>query len=99
MSGIQLWALAEPRDTLRHRSNSVPPAAPTIREAVPWQDASVNAPAVTPEPLQLVVGEEELLVERAVRAALDAARLADPTADMTRIRVAELTVPQLTEMV
>jgi DNA polymerase-3 subunit delta len=59
----------------------------------------VNAPAVTPEPLQLVMGEEELLVERAVRAALDASRLADPTADLTRVRVAELTVPQLTELV
>lgn len=59
----------------------------------------VNAPAVTPEPLQLVLGEEELLVDRAVRAALESARLADPTADLTRVRVADLTTPQLTELV
>jgi DNA polymerase-3 subunit delta len=59
----------------------------------------VNAPAVTPAPLQLVLGEEELLVERAVRTALDAARMADATADLTRVRVAELTTPQLIELV
>ena len=59
----------------------------------------MNAPAVTPSPLHLVLGEEELLVERAVRAALDTARLADPSADLTRVRVSEVTPPQLAELV
>jgi DNA polymerase-3 subunit delta len=52
-----------------------------------------------PAPLQLVIGEEELLIERAVRAALDAARAADPTADLTRNRVSDLTPPVLAELV
>ncbi|SDG17232.1 DNA polymerase III, delta subunit [Lentzea fradiae] len=52
-----------------------------------------------PESLHLVVGEEELLVERAVRAALEAAREADPTADLTRVPVTELTPPELAELV
>jgi DNA polymerase-3 subunit delta len=52
-----------------------------------------------PESLHLVVGEEELLVERAVRAALEAARQADPTADLTRVQVTDLTPPELAELV
>ncbi|MGQ0838059.1 DNA polymerase III subunit delta [Actinokineospora sp.] len=59
----------------------------------------MNSPAVTPPPLQLLLGEEELLVERAIRAALDTARLADPAADLTRLRVADLTPPELAELV
>ncbi|WP_216216181.1 DNA polymerase III subunit delta [Amycolatopsis aidingensis] len=59
----------------------------------------MTAPATTPAPLHLVLGEEELLVERAVRAALDATRRADPAAELTRIRVSELTVPVLAELV
>ncbi|SDH90212.1 DNA polymerase III, delta subunit [Actinokineospora alba] len=59
----------------------------------------MNSPAVTPAPLQLALGEEELLVERAIRAALDSARLADPSADLTRVRVADLTSPELAELV
>ncbi|AHH95007.1 DNA polymerase III subunit delta [Kutzneria viridogrisea] len=58
----------------------------------------MSAPAVTPDPLQLVLGEEELLVERAVRAALDTARAADPQADLSRVRVTELTPPELAEL-
>ena len=50
-------------------------------------------------PLHLVLGEEELLIERAVRSALDAARAIDATADMTRVRVSDLTAPVLAEMV
>lgn len=60
--------------------------------------SAVTAPAVTPPPLQLVLGEEELLVERAVRAALEAARLADPAAELTRVRVADLTPPEMAEL-
>jgi DNA polymerase-3 subunit delta len=59
----------------------------------------MSAPSVTPAPLQLLLGEEELLVERAVRAALDAARLADPAAELSRVRVADLTPPELVELV
>jgi DNA polymerase-3 subunit delta len=49
--------------------------------------------------LQLVLGEEELLVERAVRAAADAAKLAEPTAEVTRVKVSDLTAPELAELV
>jgi DNA polymerase III subunit delta len=59
----------------------------------------VKAPAVTPPALQLVLGDEELLVERAVRTAVEAAKLADPTAELTRVRVADLTPPELAELV
>jgi DNA polymerase-3 subunit delta len=59
----------------------------------------VKAPAVTPPALQLVLGEEELLVERAVQAAVEAARLADPTAETTRTKVTDLTGPELAELV
>jgi DNA polymerase-3 subunit delta len=59
----------------------------------------VSPTATTPDALHLVVGEEELLVERAVRASLDAARAADPQADLTRVRVSDLTPPELAELV
>ena len=59
----------------------------------------MNSPAVAPAPLQLVLGEEELLVERALRAALDAVRAVDSAADLTRVRVADLTPPELAELV
>ncbi|WP_285638669.1 DNA polymerase III subunit delta [Lentzea sp. NBRC 102530] len=52
-----------------------------------------------PESLHLVVGEEELLVERAVRATLEAARQVDPNADLTRVQVTDLTPPELAELV
>lgn len=59
----------------------------------------MGTPSVTPIPLQLLLGEEELLVERAVAAALASARLADPAAELTRARVADLTPPELAELV
>jgi DNA polymerase-3 subunit delta len=59
----------------------------------------VKAPAVTPPALQLVLGEEELLVERAVQAAVETAKLADPTAETTRVKVTDLTGPELAELV
>jgi len=49
--------------------------------------------------LQLVLGEEELLVERAVRSALEQARQEDPTAELTKVRVSDLTPPALAELV
>ncbi|EWM13006.1 MULTISPECIES: DNA polymerase III subunit delta [unclassified Kutzneria] len=54
--------------------------------------------SAAPEPLLLVLGDEELLVERAVRAALAQAREVDPTADLTRQRVTDLTPPELAEL-
>lgn len=59
----------------------------------------MKAPAVTPPALQLVLGEEELLVERAVQAAVETAKLADPTAETTRVKVTDLTGPELAELV
>ncbi len=59
----------------------------------------MSASAVTPDPVHLVVGEEELLVERAVRGALEVARKVDPQADLTRVRVTDLTPPELAELV
>ncbi|WP_285487683.1 DNA polymerase III subunit delta [Amycolatopsis taiwanensis] len=56
------------------------------------------ATATTPS-LHLVLGDEELLVERAVRAALDAVRRVDPAAELTRRKVSELTVGELSELV
>ncbi|WP_435581905.1 DNA polymerase III subunit delta [Amycolatopsis thermoflava] len=59
----------------------------------------MTAPATTSARLQLVLGEEELLVERAVRAALEQARREDATAELTKVRVSDLTPPGLAELV
>ncbi|WP_410612064.1 DNA polymerase III subunit delta [Amycolatopsis sp. lyj-109] len=59
----------------------------------------MTAQATAPAPLQLVLGEEELLIERAVRETLAAARAMDPTAELTRVRVSDLTAPELAELV
>ncbi|MPZ66816.1 MAG: DNA polymerase III subunit delta [Pseudonocardiaceae bacterium] len=56
-------------------------------------------PSVRPHPLCLVVGDEELLVERAVQAAIDAARLADPQTEVRRLRAADLAAGELDELV
>ncbi|WP_374112040.1 DNA polymerase III subunit delta [Pseudonocardia sp. TRM90224] len=53
--------------------------------------------AMSLSPVQLVVGEEELLVERAVEAVVAQARVADPAAELRRYRAAELTVGELAE--
>jgi DNA polymerase III subunit delta len=45
--------------------------------------------------IHLVVGEEELLVERAVRAAVDEARAAEPTIEVRRVTVAGLAAAEL----
>lgn len=49
-------------------------------------------------PLHLVLGEEEFLVERATRAAVDAARGTGPEAETHRVRAAELTAGELDEL-
>jgi DNA polymerase-3 subunit delta len=52
-------------------------------------------PAQPPAPLHLVLGDEELLVERAVRAVVAAARAADPDVEVRRLRAAEVTPADL----
>jgi len=64
-----------------------------------WEHERVDTPSVTPVPLRLVVGDEELLVERAVAAALAGARAADPSADLRRVPASSLTRPELAELV
>lgn len=59
----------------------------------------MTAQATAPAPLHLVLGEEELLIERAVRETLAAARAVDATAELTRVRVSDLTAPELAELV
>lgn len=49
--------------------------------------------------LHLVLGDEEFLVERAIRSIVDAARAADAGAELTRTGVADLTRPELAELV
>jgi len=48
-------------------------------------------------PLHLVVGEEELLVERAIEEIVGQARAGDPTAELRRYRATELTPGELAE--
>ena len=48
-----------------------------------------------PAPLHLVLGDEELLVERAVAAVVVAARAVDPEVEVRRLRAPELTAPDL----
>jgi len=59
----------------------------------------VDGPSITPTPLRLVIGDEELLVERAVAAALSAVRAADPAAELRRVASASLTRAELAELV
>ena len=59
----------------------------------------MNPPTVTSVPLYLVLGEEELLAERAVQAAVDAARRADPEVEVRRVRTTDLVPGELGELV
>lgn len=58
----------------------------------------MSPPTTVADPLHLVVGEEELLVERAVRSAVRAARTVDPDAEFRRAKVSDLTAGELDEM-
>lgn len=55
--------------------------------------------AVRHIPLRLIIGDEELLVERAVSAALASARAYDPDSELRRTPVTALTRAELTELV
>lgn len=50
-------------------------------------------------PVRLVLGDEELLVERAVARAVAAARAADPAVEVETLKAAELTAGTLSELV
>ena len=58
-----------------------PGHVPTVGRARRWETMSTQS---APAPLHLVLGDEELLVERAVRAVVDAARVADPDVEVRR---------------
>jgi DNA polymerase III subunit delta len=59
----------------------------------------VNSLTVTSAPLHLILGEEELLVERAVQAVVAAARQADPQTEVRRVRTTDLAPGELDELV
>lgn len=58
----------------------------------------MSSPPVVCDPLHLILGDEELLVERALWEAVGAARAADPETELRRIKVSELTPPELDEL-
>lgn len=59
----------------------------------------VNSSTIPPAPLHLILGEEELLVERAVQAVVGAARRADPQTEVRRMRATDLVSGELDELV
>ncbi|HEY2207101.1 MAG TPA: DNA polymerase III subunit delta [Pseudonocardia sp.] len=61
--------------------------------------ARTGGPEVTPARLRLIVGDEELLVQRAVERALASARAADPTAELRRVTTSTLSRADLIELV
>ena len=71
-----------------------------------WDDATpdgrmvdVSSSVARPAPLHLILGEEELLAERAVQMVVDAARQADPQTEVRRIRATDLVRGELDELV
>jgi DNA polymerase-3 subunit delta len=56
---------------------------------------TMPSPSAPPAPLHLVLGDEELLVERAVRDVVVAARVADPDVEVRRLRASEATAAEL----
>jgi DNA polymerase-3 subunit delta len=63
---------------------------------LPWEDAAVPADLLSP--LTLVVGDEELLVSRAVSQVVTAARAADPDVDVRDLTGAEVQPGDLAEI-
>lgn len=51
-----------------------------------------------PQPLQLLLGDEEMLVERAMWAVVGVARAADPETELRRVKVSDLTPAELAEI-
>jgi DNA polymerase-3 subunit delta len=77
---------------------SSPPASPADHGPGIGSETGTGI-SVAPVPLRLIVGDEELLVERAVASALVSARAADPSADLRRVAAATLTRAELAELV
>ncbi|MQA14976.1 MAG: DNA polymerase III subunit delta [Pseudonocardiaceae bacterium] len=61
--------------------------------------AAAASPPVRPQPLCLVLGDEDLLVERAVQAVVDSARAADPETEVRTLRATDLAAGELAELV
>lgn len=59
----------------------------------------VDSPMATFAPLHLILGEEDLLVERAVQVVVDAARRIDPQTEVRRMRTTDLVPGELDELV
>lgn len=59
----------------------------------------MTTPTLPGAPLHLIIGEEELLVERAVQAVVQAAQQADPDAEVSRVRCTDLAPGELDELV
>lgn len=59
----------------------------------------MTSSGAAPHPLQLMLGDEEFLVERAVADVLAAAKKADPQAELRRSAVSELTPAELVELI
>lgn len=73
------------------RERAVPPPADA-------RMTGVNSPTVRPVPLHLILGSEELLVERAVQAVVDEARRADPRTDVRHMRTTDVVPGELDEL-
>lgn len=72
---------------------------PAIGSPLDAKMGGVNSLRVPSAPLYLILGEEELLVERAVQAVVDAARRADPQTEVRRMRTTDLVPGELDELV
>ena len=70
-----------------------------IRVGCDARMVGVTSPGSPLAPLHLVLGEEELLVERAVQAVVEAAQLADPQTEVRRMRACDLLPGELDELV
>jgi DNA polymerase III subunit delta len=81
--------------TMAGMSTPRPSAARPAGQPAPGRRAAARPAAEPPAPLHLVLGDEELLVERAVRAVVDAARAAEPEVEVRRLRAAEATATDL----
>lgn len=55
-------------------------------------------PVATPNPLHLLLGEEELLVERTIAAVFASVRMIDEGAELRRVAVTDITPPELEEL-
>jgi DNA internalization-related competence protein ComEC/Rec2/DNA polymerase III delta subunit len=90
------------RHVLRFQPVDVPAGASRVTPRVPGRrsvgEVRDHGDMVSPGPLRLVVGEEELLVERAVEAVLAEVRAAESGAELRRLRAAELTPGQLADV-